>query len=44
MVYGIALERHSLVQDAIIRGELVQLTPFTALLLDGDIAINGDEA
>lgn len=30
MVYGIALERRSLVQDAIIRGELVQLTLFTA--------------
>lgn len=27
---GIALERRSLVQDAISRGELVQLTPFTA--------------
>ena len=27
---GIALERRSLVQDAITRGELVQLTPFTA--------------
>ncbi len=27
---GIALERRSLVQDAITRGELIQLTPFTA--------------
>jgi LysR family glycine cleavage system transcriptional activator len=27
---GIALERRSLVQDALSRGELVQLTPFTA--------------